>query len=282
MKGRKKLWLIPVGILGLLMLCIVVALLLPSSEDSEGGTPAPTRTATETRTPKPTKAPTDTRTPKPTKAPTDTRTPKPTATPKDTATPTNTPLPTETPTPLPTPMTWSGAGDAIVDLDRAAAPGVLHITGNAAARYFGVTSLDADGNTIDLLVNTSDPYEGYRPIDFREGPAAKRLQIKAEGAWSITCVPLAAEYMEGFVLEVPGTHEGKGDEVLLLAGAEADLATISGNADARYFGVIAYSSSISLLINTTDPYEGTVAMPRRALALEIRAEGPWTISLTAR
>jgi hypothetical protein len=278
---KRRLWLIPVGILAALFVCLIVFMLLPGGETGDNGTPAPTRTAkvaaapTDTRTPKPTKAPTDTRTPKTSATPRDTSTPKPTATPVNTATP------AATPTPLPSPVTWTGSGDDLVDLKWGQGPSVLHITGNQASRHFAVTSKDTDGNTIDLLVNTTDPYEGYRPLDFRDGQAASRLEVKATGAWSITLVPLGGAYLGQFVLAVPGEYAGSGDTVLLLAG-EADKAAITGNQTARHFAVMSYSNSVGLLVNTTDPYQGTVAVPRNTVVLEIVATGKWTISVTAR
>jgi hypothetical protein len=67
--------------------------------------------------------------------------------------------------------------------------------------------------------------------------------------------------------------------VLLVVGTP-DLAMITGNPGGNYFGVIGYGDRSQLLVNTTDPYEGTVLVNSDVLALEIVSEGLWTIELT--
>ena len=51
-------------------------------------------------------------------------------------------------------------GDSAIDFENPFPIGIAHIIGNSASRYFGITSYDNSGETIDLLVNTTDPYEG--------------------------------------------------------------------------------------------------------------------------
>lgn len=59
--------------------------------------------------------------------------------------------------------------------------GVAHIIGNASARYFGVTAYNEDTSYSDLLVNTTDPFDGRVPV-----AANQYLEITADGPWQIT------------------------------------------------------------------------------------------------
>ncbi|MBI3242342.1 MAG: hypothetical protein HYZ49_08625 [Chloroflexi bacterium] len=207
-------------------------------------------------------------------APTDT--PPPTNTPRPTDPPTETPIPTNTPEPI----VLSGNGDSIVDAVNPFGAAIVHITGNAGAHFFAVKNYNESGDSIDLLVNTTDPYDGVRPLDFRDGQATTRFEVTATGDWTIEILPLASMR----VLTAPGVFNGKGDDVILVEGGVPDLAKIKGNAGARYFGVRAWSDSgRDSLVNTTDPYEGTQILPRSDfLILEIQAEGEWSIEVTTK
>jgi hypothetical protein len=234
---------------------------------------APEATATATDVPAtPTTAPTATALP-PTPTPAPTNTPTPTPTPQPTATPVP---PTPTPTPVPEPRSYSGTGADVISIEK---PGdaddavLVYVRGNAAGRYFGVTSHAADGSQNDLLVNTTDPYEGVVLMDIRAGQVSTRLQVTAEGEWYIELRPLVMARR----VDVPGTIEGSGDDVFIVVG-DPDTAHISGNQADRYFGVIAYSNRSHLLVNTTDPYDGRVIVPGDVVLVEVSAEGPWTIT----
>jgi hypothetical protein len=198
-------------------------------------------------------------------------TPRPTRTPKPTATPTKEP----TPTPIPEPITLTGSGDSVVDFDNPFPIGIAHIIGNAGGRYFGVTSYDAGGEMADLLVNTTDPYDGIVLMDVFDTHTT-RFEVEAVGEWTI----VVDSFLTARRLEIPGTIEGIGDDVILLIGETPDLAHIIGNADARYFGVMGYGSYADLLVNTTDPYEGTVPLASDTGVIEFEAVGPWSIEVT--
>jgi hypothetical protein len=57
-------------------------------------------------------------------------------------------------------------------------PDLATITGNAGSHHFAVHSY---GDTIDLLVNTTDPYEGEVIIP----PGTVLLAVTSEEAWKI-------------------------------------------------------------------------------------------------
>ena len=167
----------------------------------------------------------------------------------------------------------------VVDIEKWPGPALVRVTGNSAARHFAVTSYDAGGNQLELLVNTTDPYTGVRPLDFFDGQQTTRFEVIATGDWQIEVLPILdyAAYVD-----VPGAITGSGDAVVLLR-AEADTATITGNAASAHFAVQSYGGGVSdLVVNTTDPYDNEVLLKPGARIFVITAVGDWTIDLTAR
>lgn len=75
------------------------------------------------------------------------------------------------------------------------------------------------------MVNTTDPYDGIVPLDFMADEHAARFEVKAHGDWTIEILPLSTAR----VLVVPGSIDGKGDDVILLTGSKPDTAIIKGN-----------------------------------------------------
>jgi len=217
--------------------------------------------------------------------------PTDTAEPTPTTEPTNTPPPTATtePTPIPEPVTLTGTGDSVVDAEGwECQPGLVHIVGNAGGRFFAVENFDAAGERLELLTNTTEPYDGWRPLDWMSDECTTRFQVQGAGDWSITLYPLAPiPEVDAHRMDVPGTYEGSGDDVIILAGAAntPDLANVSGNAAGRFFAVMAWVTSRGsdqLLINTTEAYEGTVILDPTTLALEVNAVGAWSVEVTAK
>lgn len=203
-----------------------------------------------------------------------TETPLPTITPQ----PTKTPKPSATSTPIPSPVVLSGVGDNVVDLDWPYGVAIVEIIGNPSSRHFAVTSYTKDNEYIDLLVNTTEPYYGIRMIDLLEEDTVARFEINATGEWQITI----KSFLEVKRIDVPGEYSSIGDDVFIVTGDGCNTARIKGNASSSHFAVIAYSYSEgrSLLVNTTDPYVGTVLCPDETLIFEILSPlEDWHISL---
>jgi hypothetical protein len=207
--NKKKIILIIVAVIvGLCLLCLIIGFFLEGLEAV--GLRA-------TRTPRPTSTntfvPTITNTPEPTLTFTPTFTPEPTLT----FTPEATPTPEPTSTQEPEPITLSGSGDDVVDFENPFDIAIVKITGNSAGRYFGVKNYGSDGTNYNLLVNTTDPYEGIRPLDFYDSEHTTRFEITAVGEWTIEILPIT----EARTLSVPGEIEGFGDEVVIINGLRA-------------------------------------------------------------
>jgi hypothetical protein len=179
------------------------------------------------------------------------------------------------PTPPPASQTtFTGSGDNVVTINKAAGPSLIYLQGGASDTNFIVESYEAGSTTGNLLVDALDTYEGIRPLDF-DGGRTTRLQVNAAGTWTIEIRLLSSMRSVG----TPGTISGSGDEVFKVTGAAAE-SHIQGNAASRYFGVTSYSTSgeyQDLLVNTTDPYAGTVVLFGPAL-IEVEATGPWSFA----
>jgi len=182
------------------------------------------------------------------------------------------------PEPEPEPIILSGSGDSIVDIDKPNLPMVVHVTGNVGSNHFAVKNYDSVGERIDLLVNTTEPYDGIIPLDFMTDEWTSRFEVTATGDWTIEVLPLSSIR----VLSIPGKIEGNGDEVFVLTGGVPDLGIISGNSGSNHFAVKSYNGGRDLLVNTTDPYEGTVMVDSGTILIEVIAVGSWTIEITSK
>lgn len=253
-----------IAAIGLAICCVGAVLLTPSSNNSE-------TTASNTA---------DQRVEEPPPPASQSEAVAPTETPL----PTPTPLPTDTPTPLPptatpAPIALTGSGDSVVEVNKWEGPAIAQIKGNATGNHFSVTALDASNETIDLLVNTTSSYEGERLIDFgnhfNKNPVA-RFEIKSSGPWEITLRSLS----EARSVTAPsGEISGQGYEVIRLEG-QPEIADIQGNEGGNFFAVSGLGDRNSLVVNTTDPYQGRVYFDADDLQLlEIQGNTSWRITL---
>ena len=168
------------------------------------------------------------------------------------------------------PIVYTGSGDDVIELEAPEDVWVMHITGNANSDHFAVKGYDDSDNYTDLFVNTTDPYDG---IVIDAGQTTTLLEINATGEWTI-------EVVSAFSLPVctkGDAMSGAGDSVFLTTGL-GRTADITGNAGSSHFAVKALDSDgYQLLVNTTDPYEGTVKISN-PLVFVVTAEDDWTIT----
>lgn len=164
----------------------------------------------------------------------------------------------------------SGTGDAVYQI-AADEPWFFSVIANDSGRHFAVEGYNNHLQQVDLFINTTDPYAGVR-VDPTQTSCI--FAITAADAWDLALAPLT----EATVVTAPITIDGKGNVIFYLENA-GKTATISGNAESRYFGVIAHhSGGSSLLVNTTDPYEGTVMLPGGRMLVDVMSEGKWTFT----
>jgi hypothetical protein len=79
--------------------------------------------------------------------------------------------------------TITGSGPDVIIVDPSAGePVTAAVTGNASAKYFGITPYDANGNRLFSLIGTTDVYSGT--VMLQKSP--RLLCVEAVGDWSIT------------------------------------------------------------------------------------------------
>jgi hypothetical protein len=163
----------------------------------------------------------------------------------------------------------TGSTDAAVKFAKnAPGPAVVYITGNAASRYFGVRIL----GTENYLVNTLDPYEGVRSLDW-DGGESTGFEVRATGPWRIEVLPLSV--IPTFNTSV----KGDGDMVVRYTG-DGSLAEITGNNDGRYFDVRGFGAhGTGRLVSTSQPYAGSSQISGGSQFFEVQAVGSWTITV---
>lgn len=167
------------------------------------------------------------------------------------------------------PVTQQGTGDSIVELPGSV--GMVTAT-HSGGRNFVIQVLDANNeSTGDLLVNTIGAYSGQTAFGLNSFGEGVRVQITADGAWSLTIAPLSA------APEL--APAGSGDAVFLYNGdAGALAATHEGE---RNFVVIEETAelfSMGLLVNTIGAYSGTVPLSSGPSVITVTADGSWTLA----
>lgn len=194
--------------------------------------------------------------------------------------------PTSRPATLPVatrrPIALSGRGDNVVDFDKWTGPALAQIS-YRGDRNFSVTSYDANGNYLDLLVNTIGRYDGVVPVDFSDGEQTTRFEVEAAttGTWEITIVPID----QAERTDKEGTFGADGDAVFWIRGpGELDTLRIDATRTDGHFAITAYGSARALLVNEIAPYSGTVVVPNYVkhstgdLFLIIESDGEWAIA----
>ena len=254
---KKSRNIIILGIAGFFALCCICIGLRALSGGTQASAPTETRAPIEAVV---TIAPTNT------------------SAPTDTPEPTETPLPTPTSTPVPEPISLTGSGDSVLDFQKWDGPAIIKVVHNGGGNFV-IWNDDANGEHMDLLVNTVGQYQGTLPLDFMEGEFTARFEVTAGGPWEIHVLPLDSVRRE----EIPGTFTGTGDDVIVLTGSalpdllKADASTARGN-----FVIFTYGDNRDLVINEIAPSTGTVTVGRDTILLAITADGAWSIEVTAR
>lgn len=101
---------------------------------------------------------------------------------------------------------------------------------------------------------------------------------------SQTSTPEPTTEPEPVIIPNPVIYTGSGDDVIEITPPDgAYVFHISGNSEGHHFAVKSYDANgkyLTLLVNTTEPYEGKTLEPSLSTSLlEISAVGDWTIEL---
>lgn len=170
------------------------------------------------------------------------------------------------------PLQKSGTGDTIVTLPEGATGGIVTATHNGT-RNFAVSVLDANNSsTGELLVNTIGAYSGTTAWGISALGDGVRLQITADGSWTIDIRPM------GSALEL--ATSGSGDAVFLYDGGAAALsATHDGSRNFVVQEETGEAFRIGLLINDIGAYSGTVPLSSGPSVLTVTADGNWTLAV---
>ncbi|GAA2302748.1 hypothetical protein GCM10009853_069300 [Glycomyces scopariae] len=169
------------------------------------------------------------------------------------------------------PAEFSGEGDGVVELPEGAAQAMVTASHDGDAN-FAVSALD-EGNqaTGDLLVNTIGGYEGVTALGMYDlGNEPVRLQVTADGAWTVRLAPLAD------APALPGS--GTGDAVFRYEG-EAVTWNVTHDGDSNF--TLSYHTDedfeMPLLVNEIGAYDGEVPAGAGPGLVVVTADGDWTI-----
>lgn len=168
--------------------------------------------------------------------------------------------------------THTGTGDSLITLPEGATGGIVTASHNGSSN-FALSVLDASNSpTGDLLVNTIGAYTGTTAWGINAFADGIRLQVTADGEWSITIAAMgAAPILVG---------SGTGDAVFLYAGDAAALAATHGGA--RNFVILEETAevfSMGLLVNEIGAYSGTVPLSPGPSVITVNADGNWTLTV---
>lgn len=172
---------------------------------------------------------------------------------------------------IPEAVVYSGSGDDVLEIEHPDGVYVFYIKGNDVSRHFSVKGYDENGNSVDLFVNTTDPYEG---VTIDPNQITTMLEINSDGEWYIE----VRSIWTCDIVSEAGLYEGMGDSVFLFDYNNCKTADITGNSESRHFAVKSYGDSNNLMVNTTDPYEGTVLIKYNPYIFVVDSEGSWTIN----
>jgi hypothetical protein len=166
----------------------------------------------------------------------------------------------------------SGQGQTATDTIRLPAPISLAAFTHDGSRNFIVQVFHGTSTRSDLLINTIGVYRGSRPITGTEGV---RLNIEADGPWSVTIVAIQC-------CATSGAFTGSGDKAsnqFTTPGAATWAFSHDGR---RNFVVIFHCQGApdQLVQNRIGAFQGTaiVVMPQSPCYWEVQADGNWSLT----
>jgi hypothetical protein len=175
------------------------------------------------------------------------------------------------------PITLTGKGSKVAKFTIPEdVPAIASVTHAKSNDNFVVWSVDASGNDLSLLVNTIGRYQGTRLFDMGAGEHSVAFKIEGPGIWKIVVKPVT----HARTWDSASRLTGKGDDVVLVTGEPAGLATVTiKHRGSENFVVHSYSADDSeLLVNEIGNYSGESILPSGTLLLEVEADGTWSVA----
>lgn len=170
---------------------------------------------------------------------------------------------------------YRGSGDTLLNIQKGIGEVLVHIVGNSARKDFDVIARDSNKKAIDLLVRTTNPYDGIRKMDVYEGEHTALLDITATGEWEVKIYPFYAIY----IAVAPERVDGVGDNILHIEGGPFNI-RICGIVESGEIGVFAHYSDYSdLLVSSSKSIDETFEVFPDIIFLEILTTERWSIEL---
>lgn len=166
--------------------------------------------------------------------------------------------------------TYTGNGDDVITLDNPGYPALLEISYSGESN-FTVHTVDAEGENVDLLVNTIGSYSGT-VTDYTDYSEVTMLSIGSSGDWSITVKPMSS------MAELVNGQSYSGDGVYYIDTDELMTLTITNTGESNFVVRAIGISDTDLLVNEIGDYSGTVIWTEPQSFLIVESEGTWTVS----
>ena len=142
-------------------------------------------------------------------------------------------------------IVFTGSGDGIVQLTKnAPGPAAVRISGNQTSNHFKVRALA----TQDVVVVTTGPYQGVRPLDW-DGGNSTGFEV-TNGPWRIEVMPLSA------IPTFDKSFKGDGDQVIHFTG-DGSVADSTPNDNGRIFNVFTLTRTGVTAPSSTHTAAGT-------------------------
>jgi len=171
--------------------------------------------------------------------------------------------------PAPAPVVLRGTGQTATDAFTLPAP-----TSRAVFTHNGRSNFAVQvfiGTKRDLLINTIGAYEGTRPLRASE---PIRLDIEADGAWTVTITPIAC-------CAASGEFAGHGDAVSNQFNPPGPVAWefLNNNSTSNYAVWTRCVGSDSLVQNRIGVFQGStiVSFARGPCYWEVISDGDWSM-----
>jgi hypothetical protein len=206
----------------------------------------------------------------------------PSTTPEATAEATPGPTPEPTPTPVATPqeafapITLKGRGSKVPRFKIPEGVAAIAKITEHGTSNFVVQTVDATGDTPDLLVNEIGSYSGTVIFDVESGSHSVAFKVESNGTWTIVILPVTRARTWNTSVRLTG----KGDDVVQLAVPIGGFATTSVVHSGRSnFVVYSYTdSNRDLLINEIGKYNGEIQLPDGTVLIVVEADGSWSFT----